>query len=97
MKMHINGDWTSGTSQMEVRNPYTGEAFDTVPAATLEDVDLAINSAARGAKAMRALSAFDRYEILTRAVALLNERKQDMGETITREEGKIAKAKRRSI
>ena len=89
MKMHINGDWTSGTSQMEVRNPYTGEAFDTVPAATLEDVDLAINSAARGAKAMRALSAFDRYEILTRAVALLNERKQDMGETITREEGKI--------
>ena len=89
MKMHINGDWTSGTSQMEVRNPYTGEAFDTVPAATLQDVALAINSAARGAKAMRALSAFDRYEILTRAVALLNERKQDMGETITQEEGKI--------
>ena len=89
MKMHINGDWTSGTSQMEVRNPYTGEAFDTVPAATLQDVELAINSAARGAKAMRALSAFDRYEILTRAVALLNERKQDMGETITQEEGKI--------
>jgi len=89
MKMYINGDWTSGTAQMEVRNPYTGEAFETVPAATLEDVNLAISSAARGAKAMRALSAFDRYEILTRAVVLLNERKQDMGETITREEGKI--------
>ena len=89
MKMYINGDWTSGTAQMEVRNPYSGEAFETVPAATLKEVDLAINSAARGAKAMRALSAFDRYEILTRAVVLLNERKQDMGETITREEGKI--------
>jgi acyl-CoA reductase-like NAD-dependent aldehyde dehydrogenase len=89
MKMYINGDWTSGASQMEVRNPYTGEAFETVPAATVEDVDLAVSSAARGAKAMRALSAFDRYEILTRAVVLLNERKQDMGETITREEGKI--------
>ena len=87
--MYINGDWTSGASQMEVRNPYTGEAFETVPAATVEDVDLAVSSAARGAKAMRALSAFDRYEILTRAVVLLNERKQDMGETITREEGKI--------
>jgi len=89
MKMYINGDWTSGASQMEVRNPYTGEAFETVPAATVEDVDLAVSSAARGAKAMRVLSAFDRYEILTRAVVLLNERKQDMGETITREEGKI--------
>ena len=89
MKMYINGDWTSGASQMEVRNPYTGEAFETVPAATVEDVDLAVSSAARGAEAMRALSAFDRYEILTRAVVLLNERKQDMGETITREEGKI--------
>ena len=87
--MYINGDWTSGASQMEVRNPYTGEAFETVPAATVEDVDLAVSSAARGAKAMRALSAFDRYEILTRAVVLLDERKQDMGETITREEGKI--------
>jgi len=87
--MYINGNWTTGTSQMEIRNPYTGEAFDSVPASTVEDVDLAIKSAERGALAMRALSSFDRYEILTRAVALLNERKQDLGETITREEGKV--------
>ncbi|NQW19806.1 MAG: aldehyde dehydrogenase family protein [Chloroflexi bacterium] len=89
MRMYINGNWTTGTSQMEIRNPYTGEAFDSVPASTVEDVDLAIKSAERGALAMRALSSFDRYEILTRAVALLNERKQDLGETITREEGKV--------
>jgi glyceraldehyde-3-phosphate dehydrogenase (NADP+) len=89
MKMYINGDWTSGTSQMEVRNPYTGEAFESVPAATLEDVDMAIKSAERGAKAMQKLSAFERYELLMRAVALLNERKQGFGETITREEGKV--------
>ncbi len=89
MKMYINGNWATGKSQMEIRNPYTGEAFDSVPAATVEDVDVAIKSAERGARAMRALSSFDRYEILTRAVALLNERKQDLGETITREEGKV--------
>lgn len=89
MKMYINGEWTSGASQMEVRNPYTGEAFDTVPAGTVEDVNTAMASAERGAKAMRKLSAFDRYEILTRVVALLNERQQDLGETITREEGKV--------
>ena len=89
MKMYINGNWTSGTSQIEVFNPYSGKAFDSVPAATVEDVEMAIKSAERGAVAMRALSAFDRYEILMRAVGLLGERRQDIGETITREEGKI--------
>ena len=72
MKMYINGEWTSGASQMDVRNPYTGEAFDPVPAGTVEDVNTAMASAERGAKAMRKLSAFDRYEILTRVVTLLN-------------------------
>ena len=75
MKMYINGDWTSRTSQIEVRNPYTGEAFDSVPAATLEDVDMAVESAVRGARAMRAISAYDRYEILMRAVELIKERR----------------------
>jgi glyceraldehyde-3-phosphate dehydrogenase (NADP+) len=89
MKMYINGNWTSGTSQIEVVNPYSGKPIDTVPAATVEDVEMAIKSAERGANAMRALSAFDRYEILMRAVVLLNERRQDLGETITNEEGKV--------
>jgi acyl-CoA reductase-like NAD-dependent aldehyde dehydrogenase len=89
MKMYINGNWTSGNAQMDVVNPFTGQAFDSVPAATVDDVDIAMKSAERGAAAMRSLTAFDRYEILTRAVKLLNERKQDLGETITREEGKV--------
>ena len=25
MKMYMNGEWTSGSAQMDVRNPYTGE------------------------------------------------------------------------
>ena len=89
MKMYSNGDWISGISEMDVVNPYTGNPFDTVPSATLEDVEKAIDSAGRGVIAMRALSAFDRYEILMRAVDLLKERRQDFGETITREEGKV--------
>ncbi len=83
MKMYINGNWASGTSEMDVVNPYTGQPFDTVPSAALEDVEQAIDSAGRGVVAMRALSAFDRYEILMRAVDILNERRQDLVETIT--------------
>ena len=89
MKMYINGNWTSGASEMDVVNPYTGQPFETVPLAALEDVERAIDSASRGVVAMRALSAFDRYEILMRAVDLLKERRHDLGETITREEGKV--------
>ncbi len=89
MQMYLNGEWTSGGDAMDVVNPFSGEAFDTVPAATLDDVNRAMESAKRGARAMRALSAYARYEILMRAAKLIEERRQDFGETITREEGKI--------
>ena len=49
----------------------------------------AIASAERGAKVMASLSGYQRYEILTRAVALMKERVDDLGRTITMEEGKI--------
>ena len=89
MKMYVNGEWTSRDAVLEVVNPYDGMSFDSVPAATVEDIDQAIRSAERGARAMRALSAYARYEILMRAAGLIRERRQEFGETITREEGKI--------
>ncbi len=89
MKMYVSGEWISGDASMDVVNPYSGEAFDTVPAATLGDVHKAMESAERGARAMRALSAYARYEILMRAAELVRARRQDFGGTITREEGKI--------
>ncbi|SVE01343.1 uncharacterized protein METZ01_LOCUS454197, partial [marine metagenome] len=55
MKMYSNGDWTSGISEMDVVNPYTGKPFDAVPSATLDDVEKAIDSAGRGVIAMRGL------------------------------------------
>jgi glyceraldehyde-3-phosphate dehydrogenase (NADP+) len=89
MKMYLNGGWTSGDAALEVVNPYDSLPFDSVPAATVEDVDRAMQSAVRGARAMRALSAYERYEILMRAARLIGERREEFGETITREEGKI--------
>ena len=89
MKMYIDGEWVSRDQQMEVINPYNGEAFETVPRGSVEDVNLAVESAVIGAEQMKALTSFDRYEILMRAVALINERHEDFARTITNEEGKV--------
>ncbi len=89
MKMYVGGDWIAGADVMEVLNPFDGSVVDTVPRGTAADVDAALASAVRGAQAMRALSGFERYQILHRTADLIMENRQELAETITREEGKI--------
>ena len=89
MKMYLAGEWVDRDEKIDVVNPFNGQVFDTVPRGSVEDVQAAIASAERGAKVMASLSGYQRYEILTRAVALMKERVDDLGRTITMEEGKI--------
>lgn len=97
MKMFLAGEWIDRDDRLNVTNPFTGEVFDTVPAANVEDVDSAVMSAQRGAEAMRELTAYDRYEVLMRTVELINERKEQFAETITREEGKVISESRGEV
>lgn len=89
MKMYLAGQWVDGDQKTEVINPYSGEAFDTVPAATEDDVATAVKSARRGATQMAALSAHRRYEVLMEVARIVSERKEEFARTITDEEGKI--------
>jgi acyl-CoA reductase-like NAD-dependent aldehyde dehydrogenase len=89
MKMYINGEWVDRANTMPVFNPFDQSIIDTVPRATVVDVDLAIASAVRGAKVMAKLPSYERYAILNRAAQLMTERMEDLGQTITREEGKV--------
>ncbi len=89
MKMYINGEWVDRANTMPVFNPFDQSIIDTVPRATVADVDQAIASAVRGAKVMAKLPAYERYAILNRAAQLMTERMEDLGQTITREEGKV--------
>ena len=89
MNMYIGGQWVPGSDTMDVLNPFDGSVVDTVPMATAADIDVALTSAQRGAAAMRALSGFERYQILHRAADLVMEHSQELAETITLEEGKI--------
>ena len=52
MKMFIGGQWEDRDDRIPVVNPYDNSAFDTVPRASVEDVDKAIASAVRGAEVL---------------------------------------------
>ena len=89
MRMYINGQWIDKAETIPVFNPFDQSVLDTVPRGNAADVDLAITSAVRGAKAMAKLTAYERYAILHRTAELMAERLEDLGQTITKEEGKV--------
>ncbi len=89
MKMYINGEWVDRAETTPVTNPFDKSVIDTVPRGTAADVSLAIGSAVRGAKAMAKLTSYERYAILNRAAELMGQRAEELGRTITLEEGKV--------
>lgn len=89
MRMHIAGEWLDGVERMDVTSPFDGSVVDTVPRAGAADVERALASAVRGAAAMAALPAYDRWRILDKAARLLEGRLEELARTITLEEGKV--------
>jgi acyl-CoA reductase-like NAD-dependent aldehyde dehydrogenase len=89
MKMYVGTEWVDKPKTIPVINPYDGSQIDTVPRADADDVERALATAARGAKAMRKLTGYQRSQILRKASDLLLQRTEDFAKTITLEEGKI--------
>lgn len=89
MKMYIAGQWVDRDDKMEVVNPFTGTPFDTVPRASIEDAALSARAAEQGKTQMDGITGIERYEILSRAVELIQQRKEELAQTITAEEGKV--------
>ena len=89
MRMYIAGEWVDRSEKVSVMNPYDGSEVDTVPKGSTADVDAAIASAVRGTEVMATMPAHKRYEILMKAVGLMQDRFEDLARTITLEEGKV--------
>jgi acyl-CoA reductase-like NAD-dependent aldehyde dehydrogenase len=89
MRMYVAGQWIDKAQTIPVENPYDKSVVDTVPRADRGDVERALESAVRGAKAMAKLSGYERYQILHKAAELMRARQEDLGRTISLEEGKI--------
>ena len=89
MKMYVGTEWVDKRTVIPVLNPYDGSQVDTVPKADADDVERALATAVRGARAMRKLTGYERFRILRRAADLMTQRSEDLARTITLEEGKI--------
>lgn len=89
MKMFLAGEWVDKPEKIEVLNPYDNSVVDTVPRVDLGDVERALASAERGATAMAKLSGYERWKILRRAADLIEARREELGQLISKEEGKI--------
>ena len=89
MRMYVAGQWIDKGQTIAVENPYDRRVIDTVPRADRADVERAIESAVRGSRAMARLSGYERYHVLRKAADLMAARREDLGRTISLEEGKV--------
>ena len=89
MKIFVAGNWIDKPNKIEVRNPFDNSVIDTVPKADAGDVEKALAFAERGAKVMAKLSGYERWKILRKAADLMAQKNEDLGQTISKEEGKI--------
>jgi aldehyde dehydrogenase (NAD+) len=90
-KNYINGKWvvSSGTKLADNINPATGEVIGRVRLSTRDEARAAVESARAAFPAWSALPAPKRAEYLWNLQRVMERRKQELGEMLTREEGKI--------
>jgi succinate-semialdehyde dehydrogenase/glutarate-semialdehyde dehydrogenase len=88
--LFVAGEWrsASGGRTLDVRDPATGEVLATVADAAPADAQEAVAAAAGAAAAWAATSPRSRSELLMRVFHLMHERRQELAQLISLENGK---------
>ena len=96
-KLLLDGQWIGNGNLLEVKNKYDGATVGTLPIASRDDLDHAIDAAQRAEDVMADMPAYKRAEILLATAALLKERSEDLARTIAAEAGKALKFARAEV
>lgn len=90
LKNYINGEWVESktTKYEDVYNPATKEVIAQVPISTKEDIDYAIEVAAKAFEKWKNVAVPRRARILFNYQQLLNKHKEELAQLITMENGK---------
>src|SRR5579859_7717856 len=88
---YINGEWVDPADGRTTENhdPANGELIGLFPRSSQADVDRAVAAAKAAFESWRRTPAPKRGEVLYRVGRLLEERKEDIARTLTREMGKV--------
>ncbi|WP_062108182.1 aldehyde dehydrogenase family protein [Bacillus niameyensis] len=88
-KQYIAGVWRDGTGKTvyQDKNPYNQEVVTEIKMASQKDIDEAYESAKRVQKQWEKVSAFDKSEVLTRAVQIMKNRREELVELLMIESG----------
>jgi len=88
--MYIEGAWTpaSDGARMDVIDPATEAVIDSVPVATVDDLERALAAADRAWRSWREVDAWTRSARLRRVAELIRERAGTIAGVLTEEQGK---------
>ena len=91
LALHIGGEWLAGGGRKgeDVINPASGRSLAHLPHAGADDLDHALEAAAKGFQVWRATSAYDRAKVLRKAANLVRERADSIARIMTQEQGKV--------
>lgn len=97
--MFVNGQERDAADGgvFEVFNSATHERIDSVPKATAEDVQAAIDAAQEGKKTWRATPVHERARILLKAADEIDARREELARSLSEEMGKIIQEARGEI
>ncbi len=96
--MHfINGDWRPGAREFDVTNPATGEVIGSVADGGADEAAAAVDAADAAFADWAGRTAYQRSEVLYAAWQLMTERREDLAQLMTREQGKPIKAARNEV
>ena len=90
VKMLIGGEQTDATAtdELEIIDPATEDVYETVPAGGVDAVELAVQAAASAFREWSGTDAEKRAEIIRGGLDLVADRKDEIAETLTHEQGK---------
>src|SRR5579859_4620303 len=91
VQLYIDGKWRPAASgkTIPVLNPATEERVGTVAHAEKADLDEALAAAAKGFRAWRVVSAYERSKVMRKAADLMRERADKIATLMTMEQGKV--------
>ncbi len=95
MKMLLGDQWVDREKTIDVRDPFDNAVIDTVPAATAEDVETALAAASAARATARAMTTYERSQILLATADIVADNLEDFAETIAREGSKTIREARK--